>query len=248
MEQIFLSVVIPAYNESRKIAADLDQAESYLRAQSYAYEIIVVDDGSTDGTADVVQEISTRNSRIRVIRQPHNRGKGAAVRAGMQAARGEFALFADAGTCVPYTNVGRGLDILKNGADMAYGSRAVLQAHIRRRQPLYRRLGSRAFHHIVFHCLGLTDISDTQCGFKLFKRRAYLDIFNNLVTDGFMFDSETFLYAIWRGYSVREFPVEWSNDPDTRFKPFGGSIRNFRELMAIKRRIRLLQSGKIVPV
>lgn len=244
-DQIHLSVVIPAFNEEKKIAADLSVATDYLDRQSYAYEIIVVDDGSRDRTADIARDVAGRNTRIRVIQQPENLGKGAAVRSGMQAARGAVALFADAGTCVPYTCIEQGLRILANGADMAFGSRSIAKSRIVKPSPFYRRLGSKGFQLIVEHVLELKDVADTQCGFKLFSRKAYRDIFHHLITDGFMFDIETIMYARWRKYHIQFFPVDWSNDPDSRFNPLGGSIRNFKEIVNILLRIRSLRQGRI---
>lgn len=244
-DDITLSVVIPAYNEAQKIETDLKLASSYFQSQPYRHEIIVVDDGSTDRTADVVEGVSNKNPQIKILRQNRNAGKGAAIRAGMQAAQGKFALFADAGACVPYDNTERGLSQLSAGADMAFGSRAILRSRIIARPPLYRRLGSMGFQFVVEYVMGLKNIADTQCGFKLFKRHVYRDIFHNLITDGFMFDIEIFLYSLWRRYDLRVFPVDWSNDPDTRFKPVGGSIRNFKELMKIKWHIRNLNQGRV---
>lgn len=244
-QEIFLSVIIPAYNEEKKIARDLSVAAAYLDAQTYAYEILVVDDGSADRTAELAEDFSKKNPRARVIRMPQNRGKGAAVRAGMQAAKGQYALFADAGTCVPYDNIARGLDMLKAGGDVALGSRTISRSRILKPSPPYRRLGSMGFQFVVEYVMGLKEVADTQCGFKLFTRKACRDIFSNLVTDGFMFDVEILLYAQWRKLDTRFFPVDWSNDPDTRFKPVSGSIRNFKELCRIKWRMRSLIQGRV---
>ncbi len=244
---IELSVIIPAYNEEKKIERDLSQACQYLDQCPFSYEIIVVDDASGDRTVEVGQAAAHRmapDKPIRFIRQPENLGKGAAVRAGMREARGRYALFADAGTCVPYNNLDRGLALLKGGVDMAYGTRAVTQARILKKQPLYRRMGSIVFHWIVTHPIGLPEISDTQCGFKMFTQKAYQDIFQAISTRGFMFDIETFLYARERGFAIQSFPVDWSNDPDTRFKPVSGSIRNFMEIIAIKWRIHRMKRGR----
>lgn len=241
---IQLSVVIPAFNEEKKIEKDIELATDYLDRQPYGYEIIVVDDGSADGTVDVARRVAGTKQQVRVIQQLKNLGKGAAVRTGMQAAQGAFALFADAGTCVPFNHIEHGLRILSNGADLAFGSRAIVKAQIVKPSPLYRRLGSKGFQFIVEHILDLKDVADTQCGFKMFTRRAYRDIFFNLVTDGFMFDVETFMYARLRKYPISFFPVEWSNDPDSRFNPLGGSIRNFKEIINILLRIRKLRQGR----
>lgn len=243
--RIELSVVIPAFNEEHKIAGDLARAAGFLDRQPYPYEIIVVDDGSADRTAEVAGGISKENPRIRVIRLPENLGKGAAVRTGMQAARGACALFADAGTCVPYDHVERGLTLISGGADLAFGSRVIVRSRILKSSPLHRRMGSMGFQMIVEHIMGLKNIADTQCGFKMYTRRAYRDIFHNLITDGFMFDVETLLYAQLRKYDIRFFPVDWSNDPDTRFKPVSGSVRNFKELIRILLRIRKVRQGRV---
>lgn len=240
-----LSVVIPAFNEEQKIERDIDLADAYLKSRGRPYELIVVDDGSADQTAARAESLTRANPNLRVIRLPRNMGKGAAVRAGMQAARGENALFSDAGTCVPYDNIERGLAVLSQGADAALGSRAIARSRIVKYAPFYRRLGSMGFQFVVEYVMGLKSVADTQCGFKLFTRKAYRDIFSNLVTDGFMFDVEILLYAQWRKLDTRFFPVEWSNDPDTRFKPVSGSIRNFKELCKIKWRMRSLIQGRV---
>lgn len=242
-----LSIVIPAFNEEKKITNDLETVWKYFTSQLYTYEIIVVDDGSSDKTSHAVQEMIGHIPQLRLIQLPQNRGKGAAVRTGMQTAQGQYAMFADAGTCVPYDNVERGLALLSSGADIAIGSRVGTNSRILKSQPLYRRFGSRVFHFLVRNIIGLPDISDTQCGFKMFRRAVYQDIFSNLVTDGFMFDVETLLYAKWRGYSILPFPVDWSNDPDTRFRPVSGTIQNFQEILRIKYRMFGLKQGMAGP-
>jgi glycosyltransferase involved in cell wall biosynthesis len=229
----FLSVVMPAFNEAGKLAKDLGILFDYFEAQPYTTEVILVDDGSTDGTLDVLSGLRGVPG-LRVLSYTPNRGKGHAVRTGVLASRGAFVLFADAGTCVPYRDIERGFALMEEGCDVALGSRGLAASRVLVRQPAYRQVGSRIFGFVVRAGFGIADIQDTQCGFKLFRRDVARDLFSAQRIDGFMFDVELIVNARRFGYSVREFPVTWSNDPDTRFKPLSGSVRNLRELLRIK--------------
>ncbi len=231
---VFLSLVMPAYNEGSKIEADLAKVRGYFQTREYPYEIIVVDDGSADDTSDkVLRQQQVGGGRIRLVRYSRNRGKGFAVKTGVAEADGRYILFADAGSCVPYDEVERGLALLEQGCDIAIGSRGMRESVLVVKQPLYRRLGSRVFGVIVRHLLGLQDIQDTQCGFKLFRREAAKELFGSQRTEGFMFDIEMLFAARRKGYRIVQFPVDWSNDPDSRFKPVSGSFRNLMELLRI---------------
>jgi len=229
----FLSLVIPAYNEGRKIHQDLQAAFSYLDGKGYAYEIIVVDDGSTDDTASEVRRFQSEHSAVRYVGYGMNRGKGYALKTGILQAQGEVILFADAGNCVPYKDLENGLSLLEKGCDIAIGSRGLDGSRILVPQPLYRRIGSKCFSKVVRYLLGIKDIRDTQCGFKLFKRKAAHELFQMQITEGFMFDVETILNARRRGYQIEEFTVNWSNDADSRFKPFPGTLRQTAQVLRI---------------
>ena len=224
-----VSVVIPCFNEARKIEIDIQAALSYFGACGYSYELILVDDGSSDGTAAIVE----KSPGVRAICYQPNHGKGRAVRTGMLQATGRYRLFADAGLCVPFSEIEKGLALLEAGADVAIASRKLSASQVIEKQAGYRRIGSSVFGFLVRNWMGLR-YSDTQCGFKLFTAEAAERLFSAARIDGFMFDAETLINARKFGLTVREFPVEWRADPDSRYKPFSGSLRNLLELVRIQ--------------
>jgi dolichyl-phosphate beta-glucosyltransferase len=236
-----LSIVIPAYREAGKIRHDVESAAAFLTSAGLTGEIIVVDDGSDDGTSEAAQaaEIPAAVGR-QVIRYEPNRGKGYAVRTGMKATRGEFAMFADAGSCVPFANALRGLEMIRAGeCDIAQGSRKLPASTIRKPQPLRRRMLSRLFRAIVRRYMKTPrELTDTQCGFKIYRGDLARELFAESDCDGFMCDIDILLRALRRGYRVREFPVEWRCDLDSRLHPARGAPSTLSELMAIKRALK----------
>jgi glycosyltransferase involved in cell wall biosynthesis len=235
-----LSIVIPAYKEGTKIERDVRAAFSFLREQGLTGEIIVVDDGSPDDTFAKTSALKDEIPILRVLRYAKNRGKGHALRYGITRTRGKRVLFADAGLCVPYEIASIGLTMMELGmCDIAHGSRA-MRGSVRRAQPLYRRIGSRCYSILIHTVMGIPwYLSDTNCGFKIYRRDVALDLFGRSFTDGFMYDIEIVLRALAARLTILEFPVLWSNDPDTRFDPRTGSLRLLRELLMIRFRLAL---------
>lgn len=234
----YLSVIIPAYNEAKKIARDLDAARTYLGDKPWKSEVIVVDDGSADHTAQVVTDYVARVKSLKPLitlcSYPRNRGKGFAVRYGVLQAKGSRVAFVDSGLCVPYACLDRGLRLLDEGFDCAIASRRASGTKVVRAQPAHRRLGSQAFSAVVKGIMGVNFVSDTQCGFKVYTSAAAKAIFSRVRTDGFMFDVEALMVAKKLGFRIGEFPVEWANDEDTRYHPVWGTMRNFKELLRIR--------------
>ena len=235
------SIVIPAYNEARKIRRDVEAAGAFLAGKRLAGEVILVDDGSTDATAAEAEraELPAGVDR-KVIRYEPNRGKGCAVRTGMLAARGDYAMFADSGLCVEYTYATLGVDLIAAGkCDIAHGSRWLDQSHIKRRQRLHRRLMSRLFRWVGPRLIGLPPrITDSQCGFKVYRGDVARELYAEATCDGFMFDVEIVLRAAKKGYRIAEFPVIWHSDHDSRLHALRVMLASMPELIAIKRALR----------
>jgi glycosyltransferase involved in cell wall biosynthesis len=230
-----LSIVIPAFNEGGKIQRDIQNAREFLvRSLDGNGEIIVVDDGSTDDTAIRARSMAAGIPRSHVICYTPRRGKGHALRAGIAQTRGEYVMFADAGSCVPYQHALRGLELCQAGVHLAHGSRRTQDSIISNPQPVYRRLGSGLFRLFVRAFLGIPrHLRDTQCGFKIYRGDCARRIYREIFTEGFMFDIEVIRRARKGGLTMAEFPIQWSVDRDTRFQPATGTFANLVELVRI---------------
>jgi len=231
-----LSVVIPAYNEARRILPYLQAIAAYMGRRGLSYEILVVDDGSQDDTAMLVARTGTELSPIRLIRLPRNSGKGAAVRAGMQAAQGDLQLFADADGATPIQELERLEAAMNNGADLAIGSRTMASRDSRYRVQarLHRTLLGNLFNRIVRR-LGIRDVNDTQCGFKLFRKPVARDLFAVARVDGYGFDLELLYVAQQRGYRIAEVPINWTDQPGSKVRVLRDGLAMMREMLAVRR-------------
>lgn len=229
---IDLSVVVPAYNEERRLEAPLREAAAYFRACGRRVELIAVDDGSRDGTSALVRRLGDELPELRLIRLPANRGKGFAVRTGVVNARGRRVLFADADGATPMAEVERLDAALDAGGDVAVGSRARQGEGVEVRARWHRRVIGRTFHLLV-RTLGVRDVLDTQCGFKLFRAEAAHDLFSRMRVDRFSFDVEVLLMAQRRGWRVAEVPVNWTHQPGSRVNLVTDSARMAADLLVI---------------
>ena len=230
------SVVIPAYNEARRLPPYLREVVAYFDGRGESYEVLVVDDGSVDGTAGRVRELSGAHPAVGVISLPENRGKGHAVRVGMQAARGALRLMADADGATPIIEVKRLEAAILGGADVAVGSRARPDPSVVRQTYLHRRLAGFVFN-VMAKGLGVGDIMDTQCGFKLFRGPVADDLFGALRTDGFGFDVELLLLARRRGYGIVEVGVNWADQPGSKVGVLRHAPGMLCEIMAARWRL-----------
>jgi dolichyl-phosphate beta-glucosyltransferase len=224
-----LSVVIPAFNEAARLPRTLARVRAYLDARAQPYELLVVDDGSSDDTARVVRDVG---APVALLSYAPNRGKGHAVRTGMLAASGERRLMTDADLSTPIEELARLEAELARGFDVVIGSRAVAGARIEVHQPLYREAMGRLFNRLV-QALLLPGLHDTQCGFKLWSARAAEAAFRACRLDGFSFDVESLFVARRRGLRIAELPVVWRNDAASRVGAFGGAFA-FLDLVRIR--------------
>jgi len=233
-----ISIVIPVFNESKKIGADIKAASAFLKDNHLAGEIIIVDDGSDDGTSEVAKNVTVpAKINLKVISYDEHRGKGHAVRSGITKTSGDYVMFADSGCCVPYGYALDGLKLLKSGAcDIAHGSRKLPESKIQRPQGLYRRICAGIFRWVVNNNIKISsELTDTQCGFKIYRGDVAGTLYGQCVTDGFMFDLEIIMRAEKQGYRIKEFPVDWTCDRDSRLSPARSLWRVLSELISIKR-------------
>ncbi len=227
------SIVIPAYNESARLAASLDQVLAYVHAQAWDAEVVVVNDGSRDNTAEIIREFAAKDPIVKLLENPGNRGKGYSVRNGMLHAQGRILLFSDADLSAPIEEAPKLLQALEAGADIAIGSRwlrAETQTH---RQPLHRQLFGRIFNLLLRMSLGL-QFADTQCGFKAFKRSAAQAIFPLQKIERWGFDPEILFLARKMGLKVAEIPVAWGHSGGARINPLVDGAKMFQEMLRVR--------------
>lgn len=233
-----VSFIVPAYDEERRLGGSLERLVAYCAQQPYESEIIVVDDGSSDATLSIAEgagaQLPERVS-LRILKHERNRGKGAAVRTGMLAATGELALYLDADLATPPEETSGLLDALNEGCDLAIGVRIQPGGYdMRASEPAYRRIGGYIFTAVRRRLL-LSDVYDTQCGFKAFRKEAAGRIFRLQQLDGWAFDAELLFIAQRLGYSIRQIPVEWRHVEGSRFQVgIRSAIRELRDLARIR--------------
>lgn len=232
-ENIELTLILPAYNESRSIASTVDQAFAYFQRAGIQTEIIVAADGR-DGTREIVNGKTGDHPNLRAIGHEERSGKGRGVREAVALARGRFIGYADADNKVPFSEFDKVHPFLMQGVGVVTGSRALADSSIERRQPWYRQVGSKGFHIFMQAMVGLPGIHDSQCGFKFFQRDAAVELFRLQKIDGYMFDVEILALAHRLGYRIQEVPIRWRDDGDSRLQLLSGNIRNMRDILAIR--------------
>ena len=227
------SIVIPAYNESARIGATLREVVRCVREEKWDAEVIVVNDGSADSTAQQVLEIALGAPEVRLIENSGNRGKGYSVRNGLLQARGEIVMFTDADLSAPIREAERLFAAINAGADIAIGSRWLDRARQTHRQPLYRQFFGRCFNLVTRTVMGLR-FRDTQCGFKAFTRAAAQAVFQLQTIEGWGFDPEILFIAHKRRLNVQEVSVTWGHDERSRMSYLKDGIQMLREMMIIR--------------
>ncbi len=227
------SIVIPAYNESARIRASLDRVLAYIRDRQWDAEILVVNDGSRDDTAQIVENYAAQHPTLRLLQNPGNCGKGYSVRNGMLHASGKILLFTDADLSAPIEEAVKLFAALQAGADIAIGSRWLRAELQTQRQSLHRQLFGRIFNLALRVVLGLPYL-DTQCGFKAFTGRAAQAIFPHQHIERWGFDPEILFLARKFGMKVEEVPVEWGHSEGTRINPLRDGLRMFIEMLKVR--------------
>ena len=233
----FLSIVIPAYNEEDRLEPTLERIHAFLTEQDFSWEMIVVDDGSTDGTSALAERFfSDMKENARVLNNPGNKGKGYSVRAGMLDAKGEWVLMSDADLSTPIEEVLKLLEITQSHP-VVIGSRGMKESLLEERLPLYRETMGKIFNLMV-QTIALPGIQDSQCGFKLFSGQAAKEVFSRTTIEGFGFDVECLFVARRLGYSIGEVPIRWINHPASKVHAIRDSARMAGDLFKVRMRHR----------
>ncbi len=227
------SIVIPAYNEQARIGRTLEQVLACVHARGWNAEVLVVNDGSRDNTAAIVEGFIAKDPIVRLIHNPGNRGKGFAVRNGMLQASGDIVMFTDADLSSPMEEAELLFTAIREGVDIAIGSRWLEVKRQTLRQPLYRRFFGRCFNLVTRMIMALP-FADTQCGFKAFTRQAAQTVFQLQRIERWGFDPEILFIAIKRGYSIREVPVTWGHDERSRISYLKDGLKMLQELLFVR--------------
>jgi dolichyl-phosphate beta-glucosyltransferase len=227
------SIVIPAFNESARILATLEAVVACVRQRGWDAEVLVVNDGSTDGTSRLVLEFARTALEVRLLENPGNRGKGYSVRSGLLEASGGVVMFTDADMSAPIEEAEQLFAAIERGADIAIGSRWLERGRQTHRQPLYRQVFGRCFNAVTRSVMGL-NFADTQCGFKAFTREAAQTVFPLQTIERWGFDPEILFIALKCGFKVVEVPVSWAHDERTRMSYLNDGVKMLEEIAAIR--------------
>ena len=225
----FLSIIIPAHNEENRLPETLEQVIRFLNEQSFTSEVIVVENGSSDGTLDVAQKNADQHKRVRVLQS--ERGKGAAVKLGMLEAQGEYRFMCDADLSMPVEEITKFLPTAEQDIEIAIASREA-EGAVRYNEPSYRHLGGRGVNFMI-QALILPGLNDTQCGFKCFRADVAEKIFNLQTLHGWSFDIELLYIARQYGFHIREIPIHWYHDAETKVRALPDALRIFRDIFHI---------------
>ena len=229
----YVSLVIPAYNEEARLPETLARMQAFLASSGMSFEILVVDDGSVDGTAAVAEKAGVNGTPLRLLANEVNRGKGASVRRGMLEARGHYVFYADADLSTPIEEIRPLLAELEGGCDVVIGSRGLRDSRLEVRQPWHRETMGRLFN-LAVRVLVLPGLHDTQCGFKGFRREVSGDIFRRQRLERFAFDVEVLHIARRRGYRILEVPIRWRDSPRSKVHVLKDSSRMLLDLFRIR--------------
>lgn len=240
MNPVYLSVIIPVYNEEERIIPALKDIVEYLSEKGITWEIIVAEDGSKDNTVARVQEFALNQKGIILLTDPVRRGKGYAVRQGMLKSNGKYVLFTDADLSAPISELDKLLFYLERGYDIAIGSRALRDSSVR--VNFTRRIAGTVFNFIVRFLL-LPDIVDTQCGFKCFRGDVAKELFSEQKMNGFSFDVEILYLARLKGYRIKQVPIRWYQSDSSRVDIFRDSLKMFKDVLEIRKRCKC--GGKV---
>jgi dolichyl-phosphate beta-glucosyltransferase len=231
LQQPFLSLIIPAYNEEQRLPETLKRVLAFLESQSYTYEVLLVENGSQDRTLEIAQDYARRYASLHVLSAPV-RGKGWAVRQGMLAAQGEYRFMADADLSMPIAEINRFLPPALSDVDISIASREAPGA-VRYNEPAYRHLVGRVYN-LMIRLLALPGLNDTQCGFKCFRGEVAEDVFRRQTLIGWSFDVEILFIARQRGYSIQELSIPWYFNPDSKVRVLHDSLQMGLDLIKIR--------------